>query len=80
MKKEAWVVRISLMNGNQQHYHFTLTPEQFDHLREAAMEASMGMMIPGWMQLELDKILEDMLLLSDKHFFLTSGKDGEKHD
>lgn len=69
MKKEAWMVHISLMNGNQQHYHFTLTPQEFDNLREAAEEAYRGMLLPGWMEIELDKIMKKMLKLSDHYYF-----------
>lgn len=68
MKKENWHVSISLMNGNQQHYHFILTPQEFAHLLEAAREAYDGKMLPNWMEIEMDKIFSKMYKLLDKHF------------
>jgi len=68
MKKYQWMVHISLMNGNQQHYHFILTPQEFAHLLEAAREAYEGKMLPEWMEIEMDKIFSKMFKLLDKHF------------
>lgn len=68
MKGHQWKVHISLMKGNQQYYLFTLTPQEFAHLQEAAQEAYSGKMLPEWMEIEMDKIFSKMFKLLDKHF------------
>ena len=68
MKKHQWKVHISLRDGNQPYYHFTLTSQEFAHLQEAAQEAYTGQMLPEWMEIEMDKIFSKMFKLLDKHF------------
>ena len=67
MKKNKWKVDISLMNGNQQHYHFSLTPELFDLIREAAAETVIRRNLPDGLLSELEEPLDKMLQLSDVH-------------
>lgn len=68
MKKNQWLVSISLMNGNQQHYHFTITPEELDLIRDAALEAIRGKMLPDGIVSDLEEPLDKMLFLSDKYW------------
>lgn len=67
MKKTKWTVDINLMNGNQIHYHFTLTPEEFDLVREAAAEAIIRRSLPDVMLSDLEEPLDKMIKLSDVH-------------
>lgn len=67
MKKSKWTIDINLMNGNQVHYHFSVSPEDFDLLREATAEAILGHLLPDWMVSDLEEPLDKMLLLSDEY-------------